>query len=118
MMKRCSCACDADEWKQYKIARFRHHLLSESVVRRCEQVQVGLSSVVATAVLGAAVPLSGPAELVCRLVLPYQHAIRMLPSAVYRFMETRNQLLSVLGIRLRIQICWSKGGRALHQLFI
>ena len=103
-------------WGQYKIDRFRHYLLEESVLEACRSELNKCFS------LGAAAHGRVTSEVVvpgnfARLVLPFSPRLQSLPKEIVQFVKSRNQwLLDALGIMLKPQLSWSKAGPSLAQL--
>ena len=102
---------------KFKIDRFKHYLLKESVLATCRLEQVRTRSSVAELFLQEGQGDELPKGRVVRLILPYRAELRDLPGKVAELLGDKNRLLrDVLGITLRVQICWGKAGTALAQI--
>ena len=120
MFKRASCADLAKAWVAAKISRWRHHLLDERIVSRCERLVTCMPSLVAKR---AVLEFEGHEGLVetsrVRLVLPYRPEFISLPSRLRAFLADKNcHFLQTLGRQFDVQICWCRAGRAMAQLFM
>jgi hypothetical protein len=119
MFKRASCADLALAWVAAKISRWRHHLLDESILRRCERLVCCMPSQVAkSAVLELASRDCSVETTRVRLVLPFRPEFASLPGRLKAFLATKNgHYLQTIGRQFDVQICWCRAGRAMAQLF-
>ncbi len=114
MARRSSCASVAREWIEGKIARFRHYLIDERVLRACVRIQAALLSRMACMCLSGKLAEESGSRCRLRPVLPNRLVLRDLPGAIYGLVEARNpHCLEALGTWYDVQLCWSRAGKAM-----
>ena len=113
LFKRASCA----DLVAAKISRWRH-LLDERTVRRCEGLMCLARLVAKSALLELESRELSVETARVRLVLPFRPEFTSVPGRLRAFLATKNgHFLQTLGRQFDVQICWSRAGKAVAQLF-